>query len=66
MKLKRIHHLKTSWFFIAAVVAVAIGETVGWYVSRFFDYRPSAIVIGVVSIGIMVGLVSWLYDGDGD
>jgi predicted MFS family arabinose efflux permease len=66
MKLKRIHHLKTSSFIIAMVVAVAIGETVGWYVSRIFDYQLSMIVIGVVSIGIMAGLVSWLYDGDGD
>ncbi len=61
--MKHIHHLRASWLFLAMLVAVAIGETVAWYISRSFEMRFPVVAVGAVCVGLVAGGVSVLYDG---
>jgi hypothetical protein len=61
--MKILHTLKTSWLILAMIVAVVIGETVAWQVSRAFDLRFPAFAVGAVSVGLVAFIVSLIYDG---
>lgn len=61
--MKHIHHLRASWLFVAMLIAVAIGETVGWWVCKTLDLRFPTVAIAAVSIGAVAITVSYLYDG---
>jgi predicted MFS family arabinose efflux permease len=61
--MKRIHHLRASWLFAAMIVAVVIGETLAWYISRILDWRFPAVAVGAVCVGLVAAAASWLYDG---
>lgn len=61
--MKHIHHLTTGGLVAAMLIAVAIGETIAWYVTKTFDIRFPAVAVGAVCIGTVGAVVSWLYDG---
>jgi hypothetical protein len=61
--MKHIHHLRASWLFVAMVIAVALGESVAWFISKSFDLRFPSVAVGAVCIGLVAGGVSVLYDG---
>jgi VIT1/CCC1 family predicted Fe2+/Mn2+ transporter len=61
--MKHIHHLSTTGLVAATAVAVIIGETIGWYVTRLLDIRFPAFTVGMVCIGLVAATVSVLYDG---
>lgn len=58
-----LHTLKTSWLIAAMVVAVAVGEALGWQISRAFDVRFPAVAVAALSVGLVAVVVSFLYDG---
>lgn len=64
--MKRIHHLKDSWLLAAMVLAVLVGETIGWYVTNLFQWRFPVVAIAAVCVGIVAATVSVLYDGTED
>ena len=61
--MKMLHTLKTSWLIAAMVVAVAVGEALGWQISRAFDVRFPAVAVAALSVGLVAVVVSFLYDG---
>jgi len=61
--MKHIHHLKTSWLFAAIVAAVIVGELVGSVVCRALDMRCPSVAIAAISVGVVLALVSVVYDG---
>ena len=64
--MKVIHHL-TTWRLLAAMVAaVVLGEFLGYSVCQRLDIRFPAVGIGAVCVGLVVGMISWLYDGRDD
>lgn len=62
MKMK-IHTLKTPWLIAAMMVAVAIGETIAWQISRVYDVRFWSVGAAAVCVGLVAFAVSVLYDG---
>lgn len=61
--MKHIHHLKSSWLLLAMLVAVVVGETVAWYVTKTLDLRFPAVTVAAICIGLVAAGVSILYDG---
>jgi hypothetical protein len=61
--MKMLHTLKTSWLILAMVVAVVIGEAMATQLSSLFGVRFSAVAVGAASIGVVVLIVSLIYDG---
>lgn len=62
--MKHIHHLKTSWLLLAMIVAVVLGETVGWLITRALDVRFPVVAVAALCVGVVAASVSVLYDGD--
>ncbi len=64
--MKVIHHL-TPWRLLAAMVlAVVIGEFIGYAVAQRLDVRFPSVGIGAICVGLVVALIAWLYDGRDD
>ena len=61
--MKHINHLTTTSLLIAMAVALLVGETIAWYVTKLLEVRFPAVAVGAVCIGLVVAAVSWLYDG---
>ena len=54
---------KTSWFLLAVVVAIVIGEVIAWEVANRFGLRSHPLVVGMLAIGLVTAIVSVLYEG---
>lgn len=64
--MKVIHHL-TPWRLLVAMAgAVVVGEMTGWVVTQQLGIRFPVVGIGAISVGLVVAMISWLYDGRDD
>jgi len=61
--MKILHTLKPSWFILAAVAAIAVGEWIAWQIARAFDFRFSGFAVAAISVAILAFVVSLIYDG---
>ena len=61
--MKTTRKFKTSWFMIASVAAVIVGEVIAWSLAEKFDLHTNPLVVGVLSVGLVGAIVSVLYDG---
>jgi len=61
--MKKLHTLKVRWFLAAMVLAVTIGETIAWQVSRSFSVRFDPAAVGAICVGVVAVVVSAIYDG---
>ena len=64
--MKMIKHLKTSWFTVAILAAVVVGEFVARQICTWFDLRFAPAAIAALCIGIVAAFVAWQYDGTED
>lgn len=62
--MRKIRHLKGSWYFGAMAIAVILGEILRSLISRAFDLHISAIPVAAVSVGLVAVVVSLIYDGN--
>ena len=63
MKTKTTRTFKGSWFAVAIVAAIIIGEGVAWWISSFFGFRLSPLVVAFLSAGIVAAAAAVIYDG---
>ena len=64
--MKVIHHL-TPWRLLVAMAgAVVVGELAGWAITQQFGMRFPVVGVGAVSVGLVVAVISWRYDGRDD
>lgn len=61
--MKATRNFKDSWFLIATVVAILVGETIAWEVSRRYGVRSNPLVVAVLCTGLVAAVVSVIYDG---
>lgn len=61
--MKTLRTFKGSWFLLATVVAIIVGEVAAWEVSSHFGVRNNPLVVAFLCIGLVAGIVSVLYDG---
>jgi hypothetical protein len=54
---------KGSWFLVAVVVAVLVGEIVAWEVSSHYGLRNNPLVVAFLCAGLVAAIASVLYDG---
>ena len=52
-----------SWFLVALVATILIGEIVAWEVSSHFGLRNNPLVVAFVCAGLVGAIASVLYDG---
>jgi hypothetical protein len=61
--MKKIKHLKASWYFGSMVIAVVIGELAGRLVAQVWGVRVPPVPLGAVCIGLVAFVTSLIYDG---
>ena len=61
--MKTLRTFKGSWFLLAIVVAIIVGEVVAWEVSARFGLRNNPFVVGFLCMGLVAAIASVLYDG---
>ena len=61
--MKKLKTLKTSWFLLAMIVAVVIGELIGKAVANAFAVRVPAVPVAALCVGLVAFTVSLIYDG---
>ncbi len=60
--MKTTRTFKGSWFILAMIVAIALGELIAWQASQFFGFRLHAITVAFVCIGLVQVVATLLYD----
>jgi hypothetical protein len=61
--MKTTRTFKGSWLLFAMVVAILIGEIVAWEVSSQLGVRNNPLVVAFLSMGLVAGMASVLYEG---
>ncbi len=61
--MKRLRKFSNSWFGIALVTVIIVGEIVAWEVSTRFGVRSHPIVVGFLCVGLVTAITSVLYEG---
>lgn len=61
--MKTTRTFKNSWFLLAIVVAIVIGEVIAWEVANRFGLRSHPFVVGMLSVGLVAAIASVLYEG---
>jgi hypothetical protein len=59
--MKTNHRFNGSWFMVALLAAVVIGELVATQLTRHFGFRASPIVVAFLSAGIAAAFASVIY-----
>ena len=52
-----------SWFVVAMVVAIIIGEVVVWEISSRYGIRSNPVVVAFLCAGLVAAITSVLYEG---
>lgn len=60
--MKATRRFKNSWFLIAIVVTIVIGEVVAWTISNHLGIRNNPLVVAFLCTGLIAGMVSVLYE----
>jgi len=60
--MKTTRTFKNSWFLLAIVVGIVIGEVIAWEVASRFGVRSHPFVVGMLSVGLVAAIVSVLYE----
>lgn len=55
---------KGSWFVVAIVVTILIGEVIAWEVSTRLGVRNNPLVVAFLCAGLVAAIVSVLYEGE--
>jgi hypothetical protein len=63
ISMKITHTFKGSWFLLAMIVAILIGEIVAWEVSSRLGIRNNPLVVAFLCMGLVAAIASVLYEG---
>ena len=61
--MKTARRFKGSWFFLAIIVAISIGELVAWEAASRLGVRNNPLVVAFVCTGLVAAVASVLYEG---
>ena len=61
--MKKLRKFSNSWFGIALVMGIIVGEIVAWELSSRFGLRSNPLVVGFVCVGLVTAITSVLYEG---
>jgi hypothetical protein len=61
--MKTLRTFKGSWFALAIVAAIIVGEVVAWEISTLYGLRANPITVGFLCTGLVTALAIVLYDG---
>jgi hypothetical protein len=62
--MKTLRTFKGSWFFLAIVVAIIVGEVVAWEISTIYGARANPVTVAFLAIGLVAAMAMVLYDGE--
>lgn len=57
------HKFRSSWFLVAIVVTILVGEVVAWEVSSRFGVRTNPLVVAFLCTGLVAAITSVVYEG---
>ncbi len=61
--MKKLRKFSNSWFGIAVVTVIIIGEIAAWEISSRYGLRSHPLVVGFLCLGLVTAITSVLYEG---
>ena len=61
--MKTVRTFKGSWFLLAIVAAIIVGEVLTWEISGVYGVRASPVTVAFLATGLVAAIAMVLYDG---
>jgi hypothetical protein len=61
--MKTLRTFKGSWFLLAIVAAIIVGEVLAWEISSFYGLQANPVTVGFLATGLVAAIAAVLYDG---
>ena len=62
LTMKAIRKFKGSWFTLALVAAIIVGEVAAWEIANAYGFRAHPLVVAFLCIGLVTAITSVLYE----
>lgn len=63
LPMKTARTFKGSWFLVAVVAAILVGELGAWELSSYFGWQNNPLLVGFISVGLVSAIASVLFEG---
>lgn len=62
LTMKATRKFKSSWFTLALVAAIIVGEVAAWEIANAYGFRAHPLVVAFLCIGLVTAITSVLYE----